>query len=128
MSDLDDFIKMHADKLSSRKRSVLEPYKDEILKMKQLGFTEKLILQFLFEKKKVTVSQQALNRFIRTRLKSSDSVAIKVVRTSDNINQLTSKQMTVSEAETQSVVPAQSLESQPKKFDCQTPIDPEEMF
>ena len=47
MSDLDDFIKMHADKLSSRKRSVLEPYKDEILKMKQLGFTEKLILQFL---------------------------------------------------------------------------------
>ena len=128
MSDLDDFIKMHADKLSSRKRSVLEPYKDEILKMKQLGFTEKLILQFLFEKKKVTVSQQALNRFIRTRLKISDSVAIKVLRTSDNINQLTSKQMTVSEAETQSVVPAQSLESQPKKFDWQTPIDPEEMF
>ena len=128
MSDLDDFIKMHADKLSSRKRSVLEPYKDEILKMKQLGFTEKLILQFLFEKKKVTVSQQALNRFIRTRLKSSDSVAIKVVRTSDNINQLTSKQMTVSEAETQNIPPAQPIGSQPKKFDWQTPIDPEEMF
>lgn len=46
----------------------MEPYKDEILKMKQLGFTEKLILQFLAEKKNVSVSQQALNRFIRSRL------------------------------------------------------------
>lgn len=128
MSDLDDFIKMHADKLSSRKRSVLEPYKDEILKMKQLGFTEKLILQFLFEKKKVTVSQQALNRFIRTRLKSSDSVAIKVVKTSDNINQLTSKQMTLSEAETQTIAPAQPIGSQSNKFDWQETINPEEIF
>ena len=60
MSDLDDFIKMHADKLSSRKRSVLEPYKDENLKMKQLGFTEKLILQFLFEKKKEKLAKLLL--------------------------------------------------------------------
>ena len=68
MSDLEDFIKSYENKLSPGKRSVLEPYKDEILKMKQLGFTEKLILQFLAEKKNVKVSQQALNRFIRSRL------------------------------------------------------------
>ena len=32
MSDLEDFIKSYENKLSPGKRSVLEPYKDEILK------------------------------------------------------------------------------------------------
>jgi hypothetical protein len=68
MNDLEDFIKQQAGQQTTAKRSVLEPYKDEILKMKELGFTEKIILQFLSEKKNLTVSQQALNRFIRSRL------------------------------------------------------------
>ena len=79
MSDLEDFIKSYEKKLSPGKRSVLEPYKDEILKMKQLGFTEKLILQFLAEKKNVRVSQQALNRFIRSRLQKMNLGAEKKV-------------------------------------------------
>ncbi|ASK27142.1 hypothetical protein BG910_04765 [Neisseria chenwenguii] len=126
MSDLDDFIKTHGDKLSSGKRSVLEPYKGEILKMKQLGFAEKLILQFLLEKKNVTVSQQALNRFIRTRLKKPDSETEKLAGTSNNVNQLTKKQMAFSETEKPAIIPEQPLNSQ--KFDWQKPINPEEMF
>lgn len=88
MSDLEDFIKSYENKLSPGKRSVLEPYKDEILKMKQLGFTEKLILQFLAEKKNVSVSQQALNRFIRSRLQKMNLGAEKMVEKSQNDNKL----------------------------------------
>lgn len=67
MSDLDDFIKEHNLKPEKSKKSVLAPYQDEIFKMKEMGFTEKIILQFLKEKKGISVSQQTLNWFIRSR-------------------------------------------------------------
>ena len=125
MSDLEDFIKSYENKLSPGKRSVLEPYKDEILKMKQLGFTEKLILQFLAEKKNVRVSQQALNRFIRSRLQKMNLGAEKMVEKSQNDNKLINSKSPVSEPEKQKETLAQSTSGK-KKFDWQNQINPED--
>ena len=125
MSDLEDFIKSYENKLSPGKRSVLEPYKDEILKMKQLGFTEKLILQFLAEKKNVRVSQQALNRFIRSRLQKMNLGAEKKVEKSQNDNKLTNSKSPVSQPEKQKETLAQSTSGK-NKFDWQNQINPED--
>ncbi|WP_150537985.1 hypothetical protein [Neisseria flavescens] len=125
MSDLEDFIKSYENKLNPGKRSVLEPYKDEILKMKQLGFTEKLILQFLAEKKNVRVSQQALNRFIRSRLQKMNLGAEKKVEKSQNDNKLINSKSPVSEPEKQKETLAQSTSGK-KKFDWQNQINPED--
>ena len=125
MSDLEDFIKSYENKLSPGKRSVLEPYKDEILKMKQLGFTEKLILQFLAEKKNVRVSQQALNRFIRSRLQKMNVGAEKKVEKSQNDNKLINSKSPVSEPEKQKETLAQSSSGK-NKFDWQNQINPED--
>lgn len=125
MSDLEDFIKSYENKLSPGKRSVLEPYKDEILKMKQLGFTEKLILQFLAEKKNVRVSQQALNRFIRSRLQKMNLGAEKMVDKSQNDNKLINSKSPVSEPEKQKETLAQSTSGK-NKFDWQNQINPED--
>lgn len=125
MSDLEDFIKSYENKLSPGKRSVLEPYKDEILKMKQLGFTEKLILQFLAEKKNVRVSQQALNRFIRSRLQKMNLGAEKKVEKSQNDNKLINSKSPVSEPEKQKETLAQSTSGR-NKFDWQNQINPED--
>ena len=125
MSDLEDFIKSYENKLSSGKRSVLEPYKDEILEMKQLGFTEKLILQFLAEKKNVRVSQQALNRFIRSRLQKMNLGAEKKVEKSQNDNKLINSKSPISEPEKQKETLAQSTSGK-NKFDWQNQINPED--
>lgn len=125
MSDLEDFIKSYENKLSPGKRSVLEPYKDEILEMKQLGFTEKLILQFLAEKKNVRVSQQALNRFIRSRLQKMNLGAEKKVEKTQNDNKLTNSKSPVSEPEKQKETLAQSTSGK-NKFDWQNQINPED--
>ena len=125
MSDLEDFIKSYENKLSPGKRSVLEPYKDEILKMKQLGFTEKLILQFLAEKKNVRVSQQALNRFIRSRLQKMNLGAEKKVEKSQNDNKLINSKSPVSEPEKQKETLARSTSGK-NKFDWQNQINPED--
>ena len=123
MSDLEDFIKSYENKLSPGKRSVLEPYKDEILKMKQLGFTEKLILQFLAEKKNVRVSQQALNRFIRSRLQKMNLGAEKKVEKSQNDNKLINSKSPVSEPEKQKETSSQSTSGK-NKFDWKNQINP----
>lgn len=123
MSDLEDFINSYENKLSPGKRSVLEPYKDEILKMKQLGFTEKLILQFLAEKKNVRVSQQALNRFIRSRLQKMNLGAEKKVEKSQNDNKLINSKSPVSEPEKQKETLSQSTSGK-NKFDWQNQINP----
>lgn len=125
MSDLEDFIKSYENKLSPGKRSVLEPYKDEILKMKQLGFTEKLILQFLAEKKNVRVSQQALNRFIRSRLQKMNLGAEKKVEEPQNDNKLINLKSPVSEPEKPKETLAQSTSGK-NKFDWQNPINPKD--
>lgn len=125
MSDLEDFIKSYENKLSSGKRSVLEPYKDEILEMKQLGFTEKLILQFLAEKKNIRVSQQALNRFIRSRLQKMNLGSEIKVEKSQNDNKLINSKSPVSQPEKQQETLAQSTSGK-NKFNWQNQINPED--
>ena len=98
---------------------------DEILEMKQLGFTEKLILQFLAEKKNIRVSQQALNRFIRSRLQKMNLGAEKMVEKSQNDNKLINSKSPVSEPEKQKETLAQSNAGK-NKFDWQKPINPDE--
>lgn len=63
MSDLEDFVKNNA---PSGKKSKLDAFAGEIFTLKNLGYSEKDILRFLFEKKGMTVSQPTLNRFIRS--------------------------------------------------------------
>lgn len=66
MSDIDDFINEHNLHSKRKKQSKLTEYKDEIFQLKSMGFAEKVIIQFLAEKKNVHVSQQTLNQFIRS--------------------------------------------------------------
>lgn len=61
----DDLVDFIANNEPEGKRSKLLPFKDEILKLKELGYAEKNILQFLKEKKGITVTRQTLNVFIR---------------------------------------------------------------
>ena len=64
--DADEFMKTH----SVRKRvSVLEPFKDEILKLKYAGYSNRQIIEFL-SLNGVVISQNALNSFIKARQKS----------------------------------------------------------
>ena len=93
--------------------------------MKQLGFTEKLILQFLAEKKNVRVSQQALNRFIRSRLQKMNLGAEKKVEKSQNDIKLTNSKSPVSEPEKQKETLACSTSGK-NKFDWQNQINPED--
>ena len=67
MEDLDKFLQDNEGQLSRRRTSILDPFTAEILRMKELGYTEKVILQFLEQMKNVKVSQQTLNWFIRSR-------------------------------------------------------------
>ncbi|OSI21680.1 hypothetical protein BV912_06425 [Neisseria dumasiana] len=80
---MDDFIKEHNLKPEKNKKSVLAPYQDEIFKMKEMGFTEKIILQFLKEKKGISVSQQTLNWFIRSRKNDTKPFSVIQKQTTD---------------------------------------------
>ena len=63
--DANEFMKTHP----VRKRaSILEPFKDEILKLKRAGYSIRQIVEFL-ELNNVTISSNALNSFVKTRQK-----------------------------------------------------------
>ena len=61
-ADLIDFLQENK---PNARRSVLAPYKEQILYMKNQDFTEQAILDFLKQKKNITVSQPTLNAFIK---------------------------------------------------------------
>lgn len=67
MNDIEIFLSKRNHAPKSDKVSVLEPFKDEIFQLKNMGYTEKIIVEFLAEMKGVKVSRQALNQFIRSR-------------------------------------------------------------
>lgn len=80
MSDIDDFIR-EKNPNPKQKRSKLDAFHDEIFQLKEMGFSEKVIVEFLLEKKNVKVAQQTLNQFIRSRsrsgsLKSANAVEV----------------------------------------------------
>lgn len=72
MGDLEEFMKNNK---PDGRASKLEPFKQEIMVLKQKGYTEKTILKFLAEVKKVTVSQPALNKFIRNHVQNIEIAA-----------------------------------------------------
>lgn len=67
MNDIETFLSKRNHAAKSDKISILEPYKDEIFQLKNMGYAEKIIVEFLVEMKDVKVSRQALNQFIRSR-------------------------------------------------------------
>lgn len=72
---------MEKNPLPKQKRSKLDAFHDEIFQLKEMGFSEKVIVDFLLEKKNVKVAQQTLNQFIRSRsrsgsLKSANAVEV----------------------------------------------------
>lgn len=77
MNDIEIFLSKHNHINKSDKVSVLEPYKDEIFQLKNMGYAEKIIVEFLSEMKGVKISRQALNQFIRSR-----SVQMQAINTS----------------------------------------------
>lgn len=67
MNDIEIFLSKRNHISKSDKVSVLEPYRDEIFQLKNMGYAEKIIVEFLLEMKGVKISRQALNQFIRSR-------------------------------------------------------------
>lgn len=67
MNDIEFFLNKRNHAPKSDKVSVLEPFKDEIFQLKNMGYAEKIIVEFLSEMKGVKISRQALNLFIRSR-------------------------------------------------------------
>ena len=82
-------------------------------------------MQFLVEKKNVRVSQQALNRFIRSRLQKMNLGAEKKVEKSQNDNKLINSKSPASEPEKQKETLSQSTSGK-NKFDWQNQINPED--
>lgn len=61
--NVDEFMKMNASEKSSR-FSQLTPFREDILKLKNEGFTERKILEFL-ALNNVVVNQSTLHRFVK---------------------------------------------------------------
>ena len=68
MNDVEDFL-LEKNLHPRNRNSKLDAFKDEIFQLKDMGFSEKVICEFLLEKKNVSVARQTLNQFIRSRRK-----------------------------------------------------------
>lgn len=121
MSDLDDFIREHNLMPEKNRKSVLAPYADEILKMKEMGFTEKIILQFLKEKKGISVSQQTLNWFIRSR---SEKPAVPAAP----VQSISVEKPERTKQEKQEAPPSNTAAGKARTFDWQKQPTREELF
>ncbi|CWN76368.1 TPA: hypothetical protein ACJKC4_000045 [Neisseria meningitidis] len=84
MNDIETFLNQRNHAAKSDKVSVLEPYKDEIFQLKNMGYAEKLIVEFLAEMKGINISRQALNQFIRSRSAQMQNTAQKTPPTAQN--------------------------------------------
>lgn len=62
---------------SDRRRSKLLPFRNEILFLKEQGFSEKVILDFICYVAKLDISQQALNTFIKNCVACGDALTNK---------------------------------------------------
>ena len=85
MQDLDDFLK-EREPAKTGKQSILMPYFAEILGLKTRGYSERVILDFLLEKKKITISQQSLNRFIRKQMAKNNASIFELTPASNQVN------------------------------------------
>ncbi|PSJ81197.1 hypothetical protein [Neisseria iguanae] len=73
MNDIETFLTKHQLADKQKKTSVLEPYQAEILELKEKGYSDKIIVRFLEEMKGVKISQQWLNRYIRSCRKQAEN-------------------------------------------------------
>lgn len=60
-------IKFLAQNQPKQRKSKLEPFKEHILFLKEQGYSDKQIVAFLKTEKQFSVTQQAVNKFIRSR-------------------------------------------------------------
>lgn len=106
--DADEFMKTH----SVRKRvSILEPFRDEIFKLKNAGYSIRHIVEFL-ALNNVVISQNALNSFIKVRQKTEPTKGEKVskpFKITDSSAKLSGKVL-ASESENSYPSPAIDLE------------------
>ncbi|WP_434776841.1 hypothetical protein [Neisseria sp. Ec49-e6-T10] len=93
-------------------RSKLEPFKSDILTLKKKGFTEVAIRKYL-AMNDVTVSQRGLNLFIKKNINIE-------------ITQKTEPEKKISEEKNLNKVSSKNTE--PRKFDWQTPVNEEDMI
>lgn len=77
MNDIETFLAKHQLADKQKKTSVLEPYQAEILELKEKGYSDKIIVRFLEEMKGVKVSQQWLNRYIRSCRKQAENSGLR---------------------------------------------------
>ena len=64
-NEIDDFLAGFDKEKIILRKSILEPHKKQILELKNRGYAERIIIQFLEERKGIKVSQSYLNWFIR---------------------------------------------------------------
>lgn len=115
-----DFIKSQTE---TGRQSKLEPFKADILLLKQNGFSQKQIQQFLAQNG-VHAGLTTINWFIRSRLKDTDSAVENNVKKSDVVNQLTNKNLTEPDNQAAEVVREERNQQKPNgKFNWQDPID-----
>ena len=88
MQDVDDFLR-ECKPAKTGKQSVLMPYLDEILELKNRGYSERVVLDFLLQKKGVTISQQSLNRFIRSQIAKNTASAAESAPTTEQLHSKT---------------------------------------
>lgn len=99
-----------------RKGSKLEPWLGDIKKLKEHGYTQKLILEFL-QLNNVSISQTALNYFIKTRIdKNERDVGAENKPLKVKVSSTTPKEV------------FNVSEDKPKAFNWQTPIAKEDLF
>lgn len=99
-----------------RKGSKLDPWLNDIKKLKEHGYTQKLILEFL-QLNNVSISLTALNYFIKTRISQREPN----VECANN-----SLKVQVSNVKTNEFFGGSG--AKPKAFDWQTPIAKEDLF
>lgn len=117
-----DFINSQTE---AGRQSKLEPFKADILLLKQNGFSQKQIQQFLAQNG-VHAGLTTINWFIRSRLKDTDSAVENNVKKSDVVNQLTNKNLTEPDNQAAEVVIEERNQQKPNgRFNWQNPIDTE---
>ncbi|MBP6860767.1 MAG: hypothetical protein KBC57_00235 [Neisseriaceae bacterium] len=99
-----------------RKGSKLDPWLSDIKKLKEHGYTQKLILEFL-HLNNVSISQTALNYFIKTRIdKNAYGVEIESQPLQVKVSNIMPKEV------------SKLSEDKSKAFNWQTPIAKEDLF
>ena len=85
MQDVDDFLR-ECQPAKTGKQSILMPYLAEILELKNRGYSERVVLDFLLQKKGITISQQSLNRFIRSQIAKNITPAAESTPTTEQLH------------------------------------------